>query len=146
MQGWGFCKFIITIILSLYTLFAYFLAWHPNILLHFKCFFTIYGQPVWLRHSRSIAHIATCTSFQPPLAVCRTNRKRSSFATKHFQRKSLKIFHLHPPPRRLVSFVAQINRKVRCWVTDTRTKYCNPRCASTQRVNNQSWWALWPGG
>ena len=43
------------------------------------------------------------------VAVCRTNRKRSSFATKHFQRKSLKIFDLHPPPRRLVSFVARIN-------------------------------------
>ena len=42
-------------------------------------------------------------------AVCRTNRKRSSFATKHFQRKSLKVFDLHPPPRRLVSFVARIN-------------------------------------
>ena len=37
-----------------------------------------------------------------------TNRKRSSFATKHFQRKSLKIFDLHPPLRRLVSFVARI--------------------------------------
>ena len=56
------------------------------------------------------------------VAVCRTNRKRSSFATKHFQRKSLKIFDLHPPPRRLVSFVARINMwKVRCWVTDTHT-------------------------
>ena len=43
------------------------------------------------------------------VAVCRTNRKRSSFAMKHFQRKSLKIFNLHPPPRRLVSFVAPIN-------------------------------------
>ena len=43
------------------------------------------------------------------VAVCRTNRKRSSFATKHFQRKSLKIFDLHPPPRRLVPFVARIN-------------------------------------
>ena len=40
--------------------------------------------------------------------TCRTNRKRSSFATKHFQRKSLKIFDLHPPLRRLVSFVARI--------------------------------------
>ena len=50
----------------------------------------------------------------------RTNRKRSSFATKHFQRKSLKIFDLHPPLRRLVSFVAWIiTWKVRCWVTDT---------------------------
>ena len=43
------------------------------------------------------------------VGVCRTNRKRSSFATKHFQRKSLKIFDLHPPLRRLVSFVARIN-------------------------------------
>ena len=43
------------------------------------------------------------------VAVCRTNRKRSSFATKYFQRKLLKIFDLHPPPRRLVSFVARIN-------------------------------------
>ena len=50
----------------------------------------------------------------------RTNRKRSSFATKHFQRKSLKIFDLHPPLRRLVLFVARIIMwKVRCWVTDT---------------------------
>ena len=40
------------------------------------------------------------------LSYSRTNRKRSSFATKHFQRKSLKIFDLHPPLRRLVSFVA----------------------------------------
>ena len=43
------------------------------------------------------------------VAVCRTNRKRSSFATKHFQRKSLQVFNLHPPLRRLVSFVARIN-------------------------------------
>ena len=42
------------------------------------------------------------------LSCSRTNRKRSSFATKHFQRKSLKIFDLHPPLRRLVSFVARI--------------------------------------
>ena len=45
----------------------------------------------------------------------RTNRKRSSFATKHFQRKSLKIFDLHPLLRRLVSFVTRIiTCKVRC--------------------------------
>ena len=37
-----------------------------------------------------------------------TNRKRSSFATKHFQRKSLKNFDLYPPLKRLVSFVARI--------------------------------------
>ena len=42
------------------------------------------------------------------LSCSRTNRKRSSFATKHFQRKLLKIFDLHPPLRRLVSFVARI--------------------------------------
>jgi len=42
------------------------------------------------------------------LSYSRTNRKRSSFATKHFQRKSLKIFNLHPLLRRLVSFVARI--------------------------------------
>ena len=42
------------------------------------------------------------------VTVCRTNRKRSSFATKHFQRKSLKVFDLHPPLRRLVLFVARI--------------------------------------
>ena len=42
------------------------------------------------------------------VTVCRTNSKRSSFSMKHFQRKSLKIFDLHPPLRRLVSFVAQI--------------------------------------
>ena len=34
--------------------------------------------------------------------------KRSSYTKKHFQRKSLKIFDLHPLPR-LVSFVARIN-------------------------------------
>ena len=77
--------------------------------------------------------------------VCRTNRKHSSFATKHFQRKSLKTFDLHPPPRRLVSFLARMNMwKVRCWVTDihtdthtdTQTKYCNHRCACVPRVNN----------
>ena len=49
------------------------------------------------------------------VAVCRTNRKCSSFAAKHFQRKSLKIFDLHLLPRRLVSVVARINTcKVRC--------------------------------
>ena len=70
------------------------------------------------------------------LSCSRTNRKRFSFTTKHFQRKSLKVFDLHPLLRRLVSFVAQIIAlKVRCWVTDThththtdtQTKYCNPR-------------------
>ena len=54
------------------------------------------------------------------LSCCRTNRKRSSFATMHFQRKSLKTFDLHPPLRRWVSFVARIiTWKVRCWVTGT---------------------------
>ena len=49
------------------------------------------------------------------LARSCTNRKRSSFATKHFQRKSLKIFDLHPPLGRLLSFVARIiTFKVRC--------------------------------
>ena len=76
------------------------------------------------------------------LSCSRTNRKRSSFAMKHFQRKSLKIFDLHPPLRRLVSFVAGIihvksemlsNRHTH---TDTQTKYRNPRCACTPRVNN----------
>ena len=76
------------------------------------------------------------------LSCSRTNRKRSSFATKHFQRKSLKIFDLHPPLRRLVLFVVGIIAwKVRCWVTDThtdtQTKYCNPRCKCTTRVKNQ---------
>ena len=42
------------------------------------------------------------------LSCSRTNRKHSSFATKHFQRKSLKIFDLHPPLRKLVLFVARI--------------------------------------
>ena len=42
------------------------------------------------------------------LSCSRTNRKHSSFATKHFQRKSLKTFDLHPPLRRLVSFVVRI--------------------------------------
>ena len=63
------------------------------------------------------------------LSCSRTNRISSSFATKHFQRKLLKIFDLHPPLR-LVSFMAQIiTWKARCWVTDTQTKYYNPRCA-----------------
>ena len=80
------------------------------------------------------------------LSYSRTNRKCSNFATKHFQGKSLKIFDLHPPLRRLVLFVTQIiTWKVRCWVTDThtdthahtdtQTKYCNPRCACVPRVN-----------
>ena len=59
------------------------------------------------------------------LSCSRTNRKRSSFATKHFQRKSLKHFDLHPPLKGLVSFVARIiTCKGRCWVklqTQTQT-------------------------
>ena len=42
------------------------------------------------------------------LSYSHTNRKHSSFAMKHFQRKSLKIFDLDPPLRRLVLFVARI--------------------------------------
>ena len=42
------------------------------------------------------------------LSGSRTNRKRSSFTTKHFQIKLLKLFDFHPPLRRLVSFVARI--------------------------------------
>ena len=42
------------------------------------------------------------------VAACRTNRKHSSFATKRFQGKSLKIFDLHLPLRALVSFLARI--------------------------------------
>ena len=58
--------------------------------------------------------MATC-SIMADSSRSRTNRKRSSFATKHFQRKSLKIFDLHPPLGRLLSFVVQINTyKVRC--------------------------------
>ena len=38
-----------------------------------------------------------------------TNRKRSSFAMKHFQRKSLKIFKLHLLLRRLVPFCGTNN-------------------------------------
>ena len=73
------------------------------------------------------------------VAVCCTNRKCSSFAMKHFQRKSLKIYDLHLLPRRLVSFVAPINTwKVRCWVTDTQTKCYNPRCACALRVKYHS--------
>ena len=68
------------------------------------------------------------------LSRSRTNRKRSSFATKHFQGKSLKFFDLHPPLR-LVSFVARIITW--CWVTDTQrdtqTKYCNVRCTCARR-------------
>ena len=82
-----------------------------------------------------------------------TNKKCSSFATKHFQRKSLKIFDLHLPLRRLVSFVAWITtRKVRCWVTDTHTDRQTHRpstvtlAAQAQRVNEvfsgQVWNAL----
>ena len=77
------------------------------------------------------------------LSYSRSNRKCSSFTTKHFQRKSLKLFDLHPPLRRLVLFVAWIiTWKVRCWVTDTdtqtdtQTKYCNPRCACAPRLIN----------
>ena len=43
------------------------------------------------------------------LALSRTNRKRSSFATKHFQKKSPKIFDLHPPLGKLLSFVVRIS-------------------------------------
>jgi len=69
------------------------------------------------------------------LSYSGTNRKCSSFATKHFRKKLLKIFDLHPPLRRLVSFVARIIMwKVRCWVTDTQTQ-TNPRCACAPRVN-----------
>ena len=68
-----------------------------------------------------------------------------------FRENRLKFSTLHPLPRRLVSFVAQINMlKVRCLHThththtqtqthrhtDTQTKYCNPRCACAPRVNN----------
>ena len=61
----------------------------------------------------------------------RTNRKRSSFATKHFQRKLLKIFDLYPPLGRLLSFVARIiTCKVRCWVSQTITaNRCGTRAA-----------------
>ena len=74
------------------------------------------------------------------IAVCCTNRKRSSFATNHFQGKSPNIFDLHPPPRRLVLFVAWINTwKVRYWVTDThthrQTKYCNAAHARWGLIN-----------
>ena len=79
------------------------------------------------------------------LSCSHTNRKRSSFAMKHFQRKLLKIFNLHPPLRRLVSFVARIitlksemlsNTHTH---TDTQTKYCNPRCTCAPRVNKLSY-------
>ena len=97
------------------------------------------------------------------LSCSRTNRKSSSFATKHFQRKSLKLFDLHPPLRRLVLFVAQrkskmlSNRHTHTHThTDTQTKYCNHPCACAPRLINHyheiaipntqspqhSWWNL----
>ena len=55
------------------------------------------------------------------LSCSHTNRKLSSFATKHLQSKSLKIFDHHPPLRRWVPFMARIiTSKVRRWVTDTQ--------------------------
>ena len=61
-----------------------------------------------------------------------TNRKRSSFAQSIFREN----LDLHPSLERLLSFVAWIiTCKVRCWVTDTHIKYCNPHCACALRVN-----------
>ena len=53
----------------------------------------------------------------------RTNRKRSSFVTKHFQRKSLNIStFIRCCMGKLLSFLAGIiTCKVRCWVTETQT-------------------------
>ena len=95
--------------------------------------------PTW---SRFIRMRVFCGVKKRPtycVAICRTNRKRSSFATNHFQRKLLKIFDLYPPPR---SIVCGTNKHVKSEVlsnrhthTDTQTKYCNPRCACEPRVN-----------
>ena len=54
---------------------------------------------IWIERQDQCSHVFHLTG--------RTNRKRSSFATKHFQRKSLKDFDLHLPLR-LVLFVVQI--------------------------------------
>jgi len=76
------------------------------------------------------------------LARSCTNRKRSSFATKHFQRKLLKIFDLHPLLRKLLLFVARIiTFKVRCWVTDTHT-HTDP---STVTLAAHACWGLTSG-
>ena len=55
------------------------------------------------------------------LSCSRTNRKRSSFATKHFERKSLTIFDLHPPLRRLVPFVITKSEMLSNTQTDRQT-------------------------
>ena len=84
------------------------------------------------------------------VAVCRTNRKRSSFATKHFQRKSLINFRPSSAAEK-VSIVCGTNKHVKSEMlsnrhththtdthtdTDTQTKYHNPRCACAPRVKN----------
>ena len=49
------------------------------------------------------------------VAVCRTNRKRSSFAKKHFQRQSLEYFDLYPPPRRLAAYFSVSSPVYNVW-------------------------------
>ena len=66
-----------------------------------------------------------------------TNRKSSSFATKHFQRKSLKSFRPSSAAEK-VSIVCGTNNHVKSEMlsnrhTDTQTKYRNPRCACVPR-------------
>ena len=52
------------------------------------------------------------------LSCSRTNRKRSSFATKNFQRKSLKIFNPHPAAE--VSIVCGTNNHVKSEMLSNR--------------------------
>ena len=72
------------------------------------------------------------------LCIC-TNRKRSSCETKYFQRK-----YFQPSSAAEVSIVCGTNNHVKSEMlsntqthrhTQTQTKYCNPRCACTPRVN-----------
>ena len=92
--------------------------------------------------SRFICIRVFCGVKMADLSYSRTNKKCSSFATKHFQRKSCKDFDLHLPLRRLVSFVARIvTRKVRCWVTDTHTGR-QTHGPSTVTLAAQAHWGL----
>ena len=78
------------------------------------------------------------------LLCSRTNRISSSFATKHFQRKSLNFRPSSAAEK--VGIVCGTNNLVKSEMlgdrhtdthTDTQTKYCNPRCACAPRVNNR---------
>ena len=68
------------------------------------------------------------------LSYSRTNRKRSSFATKHFQGKLLTS-----SAAKKVSILCGMNKHVKSEMLSnrhTQTKYHNPRCACALRVNN----------